>query len=287
MCLPSILPDCRSRTRGQTGRVTDVDSADLLALAKDAALAAASLLTERRPPGELEVTATKSSATDIVTVMDQAAERLLVEHIGSARPDDGFLGEEGADVAGTSGVTWVLDPIDGTVNYLYGIPGYGVSVGARLGAEVVAGVVVNPATGEVWSARRGHGAFLDGQQVRVNPAPDLAMALVATGFGYDPGRRARQAEVLRAVIPRIRDIRRAGAASLDLCAVACGRVDGYFERGLKPWDLAAGGLIAAEAGARVGGLGGRPAGEDLVLAAPPGLFEPLEKILSELAADRD
>ena len=265
---------------------TDLAS-ELLAIAEGAARAAAELLHERRPAGPIEVTATKSSATDIVTAMDQAAERLLVEHIRAARPQDGFLGEEGSDEPGTSGVTWVLDPIDGTVNYLYGIPGYGVSIGVRSGADVVVGVVCNPATGELWSARRGHGAELDGRPIRVNQVTDLSMALVATGFGYESSRRARQAQVLATLLPRVRDIRRAGAASLDLCALACGRVDAYYERGLKPWDLAAGGLIAAEAGARVEGLAGRPAGEDLVVAAPPALFEPLAAMLAELAADRD
>lgn len=258
----------------------DVDTAALLALAVDAAGAAARLLVERRPPGALEVTATKSSATDIVTVMDEAAERLLVEHIHAARPDDGFVGEEGADATGTSGITWVIDPIDGTVNYLYAIPAYAVSIGVRTGAEVVAGVVCNPATGDVWTARRGHGAQLNGQPIEVNTGVELELALVGTGFGYDRARRAHQADVLRAVLPQVRDIRRAGVASLDLCAVACGRLDAYYERGLKPWDLAAGGLIAAEAGARVAGLGGRAPGEDLVIAAAPGLFEPLEGLLS-------
>jgi myo-inositol-1(or 4)-monophosphatase len=266
--------------------VTDVDTADLLALAEDAARTAGRLLVERRPPGDLQVTKTKSSATDIVTEMDQASERLLVEHISAARPDDGFLGEEGADRAGSSGVAWVIDPIDGTVNYLYEIPAFAVSIGVRVGDEVAVGVVHNPVTGELWAARRGHGATLDGRPIRVNAAPDLAMALVATGFGYQSARRARQAEVLRAVLPQIRDIRRFGAASLDLCGVACGRVDGYYEQGLAPWDLAAGGLIAAEAGARVAGLRGRPAGADLVVAAPPGLFEPLEELLAGLDADK-
>ena len=264
-----------------------VDTSDLLEIAEGAARSAAELVSQRRPAGPLQVTATKSSATDIVTEMDQAAERLLVDHIRAVRPDDGFLGEEGAAEQGRSGVTWVLDPIDGTVNYLYGIPSYGVSIGVRSGPDVVVGVVCNPATGELWSARRGHGATLDGTPIQVNSGTELAMALVATGFGYESSRRARQAEILRAILPLVRDIRRAGAASLDLCALACGRVDAYYERGLKPWDLAAGGLIAAEAGARVGGLGGRQAGEDLVIAAPPGLFGPLEALLAEQGADRD
>ena len=182
-------------------------------------------------------------------------------------------------------MTWVVDPIDGTVNYLYEIPAYAVSVAARIGDQVVAGAVVNPVTGETWTAVRGQGAWLDGEPIRVNAAPELAMALVATGFGYAAERRARQAEVLRSVLPVVRDVRRAGAASLDLCALACGRVDGYYEQGLKPWDLAAGGLVAEEAGATVGGLRGRPAGEAMVVAAPPGLFEALESLLSGLDAD--
>ena len=263
------------------------DSADLLALAEEAARAAGRLIVEGRPDRAVEVTATKSSSTDIVTEMDQAAERLLVEHIRAVRPDDGFLGEEGADEAGTSGVTWVIDPIDGTVNYLYQLPAFAVSVGVRVGAEMVAGAVVNPTSGEVWTGLRGHGAWLDGRPIRVNDPPVLAMALVATGFGYDPERRGRQANVLTSVLPKIRDVRRIGSAALDLCALACGRIDGYFEQGLKPWDLAAGGLIAAEAGAVVGGLAGRAAGEQLVIAAPPGLFEELEALLRPLGADRD
>jgi myo-inositol-1(or 4)-monophosphatase len=259
--------------------------AELLGVAVDAARAAARLVVDERPRGPLEITSTKSSATDIVTVMDQRAERLVVERITAARPEDGFLGEEGATVEGSTGVTWVIDPIDGTVNYLYEIPAYAVSVAARVGDEVVAGAVVNPVTGETWTAVRGGGAWLDGRPVRVNASPGLAMALVATGFGYGRERRARQAEILRTVLPQVRDVRRAGAASLDLCALACGRVDAYYEQGLKPWDLAAGGLVAAEAGATVGGLRGRPASERLVVAAPPGLFEELVAILTDLAAD--
>ncbi len=265
---------------------TEHDSAELLTLAEEAARAAGRLIVEERPRS-VTVTATKSSLTDIVTEMDQASERLLVEHIRAVRPDDGFLGEEGADEAGTSGVTWVIDPIDGTVNYLYQLPGFAVSVGVRIGDEIVAGAVVNPTSGEVWTARRGHGAWLDGRPIHVNEPPPLAMALVATGFGYDSERRRRQAQVLTSVLPKIRDMRRFGCASIDLCALACGRVDGYYEQGLKPWDLAAGGLIATEAGAVVGGLAGRPAGESLVVAAPPGLFEQLEGLLRGLDADRD
>ncbi len=261
------------------------DPAGLLDLALAAAREGARLVVDERPHGRLEVAATKSTATDIVTEMDRRSEQVVVARILADRPDDGFLGEEGAAREGTSGVTWVIDPIDGTVNYLYEIPSYAVSVAARVGDEVVAGAVVNPASGETWTAARGGGAFLDGRSIRVNEAPDLAMALVATGFGYATERRARQADILRAVLPLVRDIRRAGAASLDLCALACGRVDAYYEQGLKPWDLAAGGLVAEEAGALVAGLHGRPAGEALVVAAPPGLFEPLADLLAGLDAD--
>jgi myo-inositol-1(or 4)-monophosphatase len=261
------------------------DSAELLALAERAARAAARLLVEDRPAGGVAVTATKSSATDVVTAMDHAAERLLVDLLRAARPHDGFLAEEEAREPGSSGVTWVIDPIDGTVNYLYAIPAFAVSIAARVGEQVVAGVVCNPVSGELWSARRGHGAALDGRPIRVNRAPELALALVGTGFGYDAGRRRRQAAVLAAVLPRVRDVRRIGSAALDLCAVACGRLDAYYERGLKPWDLAAGGLIAAEAGARVEGLAGRAAGEEMVVAAPEGLFGPLERLLREVDAD--
>jgi myo-inositol-1(or 4)-monophosphatase len=263
------------------------DSAELLAVALDAALATARLVAESRPEGGPQVTATKTTATDIVTEVDEAAERMLVERLLESRPDDGVLGEEGADVTGSSGVTWVIDPIDGTVNFLYGIPTYAVSVAARVGDEVVAGVVTNPVSGETWTARLGHGAHHDGRALRVNPATDLSMALVGTGFGYAAERRAREADVLRSVLPRVRDIRRAGSAALDLCALASGRLDAYFERNLQPWDLAAGGLVAREAGARVGGLGGRDAGPDLVLAAPPALYAALDDLLLSLRADAD
>ena len=262
-----------------------VDPADLLAIALDAARAAARLVVDERPPGRLGVANTKSSQTDIVTVMDQRAEALLLERITAARPEDGFLGEEGAAREGRTGVTWVVDPIDGTVNYLYGIPAFAVSVAARTTGGVLVGVVANPVSGETWTAVRGGGAHLDGRPIRVNAAPELAMALVATGFGYAAERRAKQADVLRQVLPRVRDVRRAGAASLDLCALACGRVDAYYEQGLQPWDLAAGGLITEEAGATVGGLAGRPAGEALVVAGPEPLFGELVTLLADLGAD--
>ena len=261
---------------------------ELLELATAVAYAAGRLVRERREAVlRMPVSATKTTPTDIVTESDTAAEELIRERLLAARPGDGLVGEEGASVSGRSGVEWVVDPIDGTVNYLYGIPQYAVSIAAVVEGRAVAGVVHNPAGAETWTATRGRGAALNGRPVRESGCDRLDRALVATGFGYDPRRRARQADILRNVVPHVRDIRRAGAASLDLCAVATGRVDAYYERGLKAWDLAAGGLIAEEAGAVVAGLRGAAAGEDLVIAAGPALFTVLHDLLEPLAPDRD
>ena len=262
-----------------------VDLDELASLAASVAAEAGRVLLHERP-ADLGV-GTKSTPTDVVTVMDTRAERLLVERIAAARPADGFLGEEGADSPGSSGVRWVLDPVDGTVNYLYGLPGWAVSVAAQVGGVVQVGVVEVPSYGETFVAVRGRGATRNGVPVHASGCTELAQALVATGFGYDSARRARQAQIVAQVLPAVRDIRRMGAASVDLCAVACGRVDGYFERGLQPWDLAAGGLVAAEAGAVVAGLNGAPASGDLVLAVAPGLFGALHDLLGPLRADRD
>jgi myo-inositol-1(or 4)-monophosphatase len=263
-----------------------VDPRELVDLAERVAREAGRMVVEERPRG-LEVSDTKTTSTDIVTEMDKRSERLIVDRLAAARPDDGFLGEEGASREGSSGVRWVVDPIDGTVNYLYEIPAYAVSIAATVDGQVVAGAVVNPALGEVWTAARGHGAWLDGVQLRPVVAPAMDQALIATGFGYDARRRARQAELLAVVLPKVRDVRRMGAASLDLCAVATGRVDGYYEQGLQPWDLAAGGLVAEEAGVRVTGLRGRTAGESLVVAAREPLAGRLVALLESLDADRD
>lgn len=232
---------------------------------------------------------TKSSATDVVTEVDRRSEALLVDRLLSQRPDDGILGEEGADHVGSSGVRWVLDPIDGTVNFLYGLPEWAVSVAAEIDGITVVGVVEVPALGETYVATIGRGARLHDRHgvhdLRVNDPVMLDQALVATGFGYRVERRVAQARVVEQVIPRVRDLRRGGACSIDLCSVAAGRVDAYYERGPMAWDLAAGGLIAAEAGARLEGLYGRAAGEDLIVAAGPGLFPSLHDLLAELAAD--
>ncbi|WP_166353964.1 inositol monophosphatase family protein [Phytoactinopolyspora limicola] len=265
-----------------------VDVKSLVELGVAAAREAGELARERRQAVErMAVAATKSTPTDVVTESDTAAEKLIRERLLAARPGDAVHGEEGGHSAGDSGVVWVVDPIDGTVNYLYGIPQYSVSIAAQVDGVVEAGVVHNPVSGETWTAMRGSGALLDGEPIRVSGCTDLGLALVGTGFGYDAQRRARQAAVLAEVVPRVRDIRRGGSAALDLCWVACGRMDAYYERGLNPWDRAAGGLIAEEAGAVVSGLHGRPPGEAMTLAVSPGIEADLRALLERLGADRD
>lgn len=260
----------------------------LLKLAVETALEAGELIRDRRNAvTRMAVSATKSTFTDVVTESDTAAEALIRERLRQARPEDAILGEEGGWSDGGSAVRWLVDPIDGTVNYLYGIPQYAVSIAAQRDGDAVAGVVHNPASGETWTATRGGGAFLNGEPIHESGCDRLELALVATGFGYDATRRARQAAILQQILPSVRDIRRAGAASLDLCAVAMGRVDGYYERGLGPWDLAAGALIAEEAGAVVGGLAGAQAGPELVIAAGPALFAALHDLLAPLRPDGD
>jgi myo-inositol-1(or 4)-monophosphatase len=262
------------------------EPAELLEIALEAARRAGALLRDGRP-ADLAVAATKSSSIDIVTEMDIAAEKVITSYIGRLRPDDGLLGEEGAASEGTSGVRWVIDPLDGTVNYLYGLPSWAVSIAAERDGQAVAGVVAAPMRGETYQAVLGGGSFVNGRRVRCRPAPDFAHALVGTGFGYLSERRAAQAEVVRAVVPKVRDIRRGGSAAIDLADVGCGRLDAYFERGLNPWDLAAGALFAREAGALTGGRPGEPASGELVVAAPPGLFEPLQELLERLGAWHD
>ena len=228
---------------------------------------------------------TKSSSSDLVTDADKAAEDLLTSRILAARPDDGILGEEGSSAVGTSPVVWHLDPIDGTTNYVYGIPAFSVSVAAAIDDEVVAGVVFNPSTDELYRATLGGGATCNGRSLSVRAAPSLAQALIGTGFGYSPNRRRAQGQVVAELLPQVRDIRRFGSAALDLCAVAAGQIDAYYERGLNRWDLAAGALIAAEAGARVENLRGGPADVDFVLAAADEVFDELRNILAGLDAD--
>ena len=255
----------------------------LLALATQLAQDASALLIDGLTRARSSVT-TKSSSTDMVTEMDRAAEALIADGIRSARPDDGIVGEEGTADVGTSGVRWVIDPIDGTTNYLYGLSGFGVSIAAEVDGEAVAGVVADPIRGDLYTATKGSGANLNGSRIRVSALSDLGGALIGTGFSYDPSRRRRQAAVLMQVIPEIRDIRRFGAASLDLCLVASGRLDGYYERGLSRWDYAAGALIASEAGARLGDLDGAAPSSEFMLASAVGLFEPLRDLLDRAGA---
>ncbi len=223
--------------------------------------------------------------------MDTAAEALLVQTLLGARPDDAILGEEGADRAGTSGVRWIVDPLDGTVNYLYGLPSWAVSVAAEGPAGVEVGVVMVPVLGQAFAAVRGQGAVSvsAGRRTRlaVTGPDELSQALVATGFGYAQHRRAAQARTLTMVLPRVRDIRRAGAAAVDLCWAAAGLVDLYYERGLQPWDHAAGALIAMEAGMVVGGAAGQPPSSELTWAAPPALADSWAALLAQAGADRD
>ncbi|GAB3098866.1 inositol monophosphatase family protein [Isoptericola nanjingensis] len=269
----------------------DVDVEALRALARSLACEAGALVRDGRPE-RVEVAATKSSDVDPVTDMDRAAEALLRRRLAEERPDDAILGEEGDDVPGTSGLTWVLDPIDGTVNYVYGVASYAVSVAVVAGPPdprrwtALAGCVHSVVDGRTWTAARGGGAERDGRPLCVRRPDALSRSLVGTGFGYAPERRARQAEVLVDVLPRVRDIRRIGSAAIDLCLLAEGALDLYYERGLNPWDLAAGALVAAEAGAWVGGLHGRGPGAAMTVAGATPVVTELVRLLEDADADR-
>jgi myo-inositol-1(or 4)-monophosphatase len=274
---------------GERGLTRDRD--ELLALATEIAVETGTMLLAKRS-SRPEVVETKSSPTDVVTALDRAAEELIRSRVHEARPHDAILGEEGGDTPGAGGVRWIVDPIDGTVNFLYGLPEWSISIAAEVDGEIVAGVVNVLPRGEVFTAAKGAGAWLGAERLRCNSGVPLDAALIATGFGYSPRTRAVQAEVLTHVLPRVRDIRRAGSSADDFCAVASGRVDGYYERGIKYWDYAAGGLIATEAGARVAGLGGRSCrtaadAAGTILCAGPRLFDDLHDLLVSLDPDRD
>ena len=238
------------------------------------------LIGRRRLDSSALGTATKSTATDLVTDLDRAAERHVVDGVRAARPDDAIVGEEGTDRAGTSGLSWFIDPIDGTTNFVYDVPAWSTSVAAADAAGAVVGAVYVPAIGELFAATRGGGATLNGEPIACSGLADLSRALVATGFSYRPERRKEQAAVVEQLIGEVRDIRRLGSAALDLCYVAAGRFDAYFETGLNAWDMAAGELIAREAGCRVGNFAGGPPVPDEVLAATPRIFDGLSKLLS-------
>jgi myo-inositol-1(or 4)-monophosphatase len=286
------------------GRVTrpDDDPARLRAVAETLAAEAAEFVRSRRAEvfgvhaggTDSGAVRSKSTPTDPVTVVDTETERLLRDRLAELRPGDPILGEEGGgpaerEAVSDDAVTWVLDPIDGTVNFVYGIPAYAVSVGAQVGGVSVAGAVADVVGGRIYSAAQGLGAHVIDAQgthpLRCSDVDDLSMALLGTGFGYAIGRRTTQAALLAQLLPVVRDVRRMGSAALDLCMVAAGRLDAYYEHGLQVWDRAAGALIAAEAGARVvvpppGGSPGSEAG--LVVAAAPGVADALLAALQRL-----
>lgn len=263
-----------------TDTVADEMLAHLADLARRAAQSAGTLLRDERP-AVLQVDA-KSSPTDVVTQMDRAAEEHLAALILGERPGDGILGEEGGERPGTTGVRWVVDPLDGTTNYLYGLPLWSVSVGVEVAGTVVAGAVCAPELGLTYSARQGGGAWEDSRhgarRLQASDVTDLGQALLSTGFGYDSDQRRRQAQALVSVAPRVRDVRRLGSAAIDLCWVAAGFTDAYVESRLNPWDVAAGALIAREAGARVIG-DDDPLRAPFVLASAPGIADELIALL--------
>ena len=265
----------------------------LMNLAAEVARRAGDLVANGRAAGRFEF-ATKSSPTDVVTEWDAASERFIESFIARHRPDDGMIGEEGTASAGTSGVSWLVDPIDGTTNFLYGLPGWAVSVAAieTTTGLTLAGAVHVPSQRETFVAARGHGSWLGGRRLDVRsrterPAPTLSTALVATGFGYDPERRRRQGRRAAWLLPRVRDIRRFGAAAVELCHVAAGRVDAYVEDGLGAWDIAAGSLVATEAGAVATDFAGGPVRPAEVLVAHPDIHTGIIELLHSCPGDEE
>jgi myo-inositol-1(or 4)-monophosphatase len=285
------------RAHGRIGPVTSradapPEPAELLALAVATAREAGELVARGRASAGDQV-GVKSTATDVVTAVDTASERLIVGRLLGARPDDAVLGEEGAAREGSSGVRWIVDPIDGTVNFLYDLPAYAVSIAAEVDGVVRAGAVLNVATGDLFTATTGGGAWLSTparpEPVRLSGSRPVSLeqTLVGTGFGYRPEQRRAQGAVVAALLPQVRDIRRMGSAALDLCAAAAGRLDAYYELHLNPWDHAAGGLVAAEAGVVVTGLPGRPFAEPMAIAAAPTVADAFVELLQRLYADHN
>jgi len=267
------------------GSEVDGSAAELRALAVDLATRAGALAHDgRRRLGVGQPVAhdTKSTPTDPVTEFDRAAEALIVDRLRAARPDDSIVGEEGAEHAGTSGLEWHIDPIDGTANFVYDLPAWCTSVAVVDEHGPLAGAVYVPVTDELFSAARGLGATRNGEPIHCSSASELSMALIGTGFNYSPTIRAMQARRLAVLLPQVRDVRRFGSAALDLCMVACGRLDAYFEEHLNSWDLAAGVLIASEAGAITSNFHGGVAGSDATVAAAPGLHTSLLASIAEI-----
>jgi myo-inositol-1(or 4)-monophosphatase len=256
-----------------------VTTGELRALAEAVAREAGALLRDAFGGPELRISA-KSTPTDLVSEADHAAEHLIRERLAAARPDDGVLGEEGGDRAGTSGVRWIVDPLDGTVNFLFGIPQWAVSIACEDETGMLVGVVYDPERDELFSAERGGAATRDGRVITGSSKQDLATALVATGFGYDSEVRRAQAELAARLLPHFRDVRRFGAAAIDLAWTACGRLDAYYEHGLNAWDLAAGGLICECAGLVVRPLDPVGPSNPGVLVGPPTLVDALTPMLA-------
>jgi myo-inositol-1(or 4)-monophosphatase len=252
-----------------------------VALAESIARETGALLRERFVAAEHRGVASKSTDTDLVSQADLDAEALIRSRLQAERPDDAILGEEGADVAGTTGRRWVVDPLDGTVNFLFGIPQWAVSIAVQDAAgEGIAGVVYDPMRDECWSATAGGPALLDREEIHASDCDELSRAMVATGFGYDAAVRASQVAVVSGLLPLVRDIRRFGSAALDLVWTAAGRYDAYFERGVKPWDVAAGGLIAERAGLARRDLDPMPPAEAGILVAPAAIVDQLHTLVT-------
>ena len=248
-------------------------TSELLVLAESIAIKAGELLVNRPSKFELDQ---KSGVFDFATQMDHESEKLIVAEILTARPDDGLIGEEGSNRESKSGVTWVIDPIDGTVNYLYDIPGWCISIAAKDKDGGLVGVVYSPATQSLWKASRGGGAFLNGSPIKCNDPVSLDRALVGSGFAYDIEKRKIQAALVARLLPQIRDLRRLGACAVDICHVASGSLDAYFEAGVNEWDYAAAGLVATEAGATISIDSGIWNGEkNMVIVAGPALHPAL------------
>lgn len=269
-----------------TTQPTEFPILELQDIAMSIGRQAADLVRDRRSQG-VNVAYSKSAIADIVTEADRETETLIRALLAKARPDDGFCGEEFEPTPTRSGITWVVDPIDGTVNYLYGMSPSAVSIAAVAGDVLtddwtpLAGAVVDISGRETYSAASGHGAFLNGRRLKTGETSDLRLTLVSTGFCYEPVLRVKQAEIVAKLLGQVRDIRRIGCASLEMCAVAAGRVDFSFEYGLSPWDYAASTLIAREAGAVVASLDGSQPNERLAFAGNPQLVSMLRPMLKQ------
>lgn len=259
--------------------VTDQLHAELRELAVSTARHAADMVRDRL--GNHQIIDTKSSALDLVTEVDRASEELITAQLLAVRPDDGVIGEEGTGIVGTTGVDWSIDPIDGTTSFVYGLPGFTVSIAARIAGEVVAGAIVAPVIGTEFHGAAGGGVIVDGKPATCRTTTSLSQALIATGFSPDTARRSRQARVVAALLPAIRDIRRMGSAALDLALVAAGQLDAYYEDGLNPWDYDAGVLLAKEAGATVIVRPCETNERSWVFASAPGIAD---QLLAQLTA---